>query len=84
MRGRLAWLLGLAGLLAFLRRWRAGRPEPVEAAPSPHAAELRRKLDGTREPADESGAPDLPADLDDRRRQVHGSGRAAIDEMRGE
>ena len=76
VRSRLAWLIGLAGLLALLRRRR----------PHVAAAELRRKLDETQaEQPTEEGAPArlAAADLDDRRRQVHDAGRAAVDEMRG-
>jgi hypothetical protein len=87
VRARLAWLvgaIGLAGLVAYLRR--RGRAS-VEAAPDPHAEELRRTLEDSRaaaaeqfqEPADE---PQTPAgELDARRREVHERGRAALDEM---
>jgi len=81
VRSRLAWLIGLAGLLALLRRRRS---HPVAVPASDPADELRRRLDETREdppPAPEPPAP--PAGVDDRRRQVHDAGRAAVDEMRG-
>jgi hypothetical protein len=56
----------------------------VTASGSP-AEELRRKLDESRglvgEQEDFSSA-ETPVDLDARRRQVHDSGRAALDEMR--
>jgi hypothetical protein len=83
VRSRLAWLIGLAGLLALLRR---RRPRVSVAAPGDPAAELRRKLDETlaESPAEEGApAPPPPAELDERRRQVHDAGRAAVDEMRG-
>jgi hypothetical protein len=54
--------------------------------PADPAAELRRKLDETlSEPPAEERAPAPPAaaELDERRRQVHDAGRAAVDEMRG-
>jgi hypothetical protein len=80
VRSRVAWLLGLAGLLALLRRRR-----PPTAAPAPladPAGDLRRKLAETREePAAEPAEP--VADLDERRRRVHDAGRAAVDEMGG-
>ena len=82
VRSRLAWLIGVAGLLALLRR----RRPHVEVEPGDPAAELRRKLDETQaEQPTKERAPASPAaaDLDDRRRQVHDAGRAAVDEMRG-
>ena len=80
MRSRVAWLIGLAGLVAFLRRRRprAAAVEPVGDSP---ADELRRKLDEVRgAPAAETPA----AGLGERRRQVHDAGRAVVDEMRRE
>ena len=83
MLGRLvAWLaggLGAALLYRRLRRRPAGGPDPAE--------ELRRKLDasrsGTQPPAEPPHAdPETPLPLDDRRRQVHERGRAALDDMR--
>jgi hypothetical protein len=79
VRSRLAWLIGLAGLLALLRRLRP-RPAELASAPDP-AAELRRKLDATREETPVPEAPPPADDLDARRRQVHDAGRAAVDEM---
>jgi hypothetical protein len=81
VRSRLAWLIGLAGLLALLRRSRPRRAvtEPL-ADP---AAELRRKLDAAEEPPTASAPEPVGADLDERRRRVHDTGRAAVDEMGG-
>jgi hypothetical protein len=82
VRSRLAWLLGLAGLVALARRLRprrAGREQPL-ADP---AAELRRRLDAVEEPPTAAEPVPARADLDDRRRQVHEAGRAALDEMGG-
>ena len=81
MRSRVAWLIGLAGLLAFLRR-RRSQAVAVEPVADSHAAELRRKLDENRREAPADETPPA-AGLDERRRQVHDSGRAAVDEMRG-
>ena len=87
VRTRLAWLVGLAGLLVLLRRWRlraAGVEQSaaeVAGAESP-AEELRRKLDDSRDdPPAEEPSPVPAADVDDRRRQAHDAGRAAVDEM---
>ena len=85
MRGRLAWLLGLAGLVAYLRRRRSRSPQAI--APASPADELRRKLEESRELAgeqEEFDAGETPVDLDERRRQVHEAGRAALDEMKGD
>jgi hypothetical protein len=81
VRSRLAWLLGLAGLFAFLRRRHAPQPV-VEAGPDARALELRRVLDESR--PEEATPAETPAEgeLDDRRRQVHDAGRAAMEEMR--
>ena len=92
VRGRLAWLIGAAGVAAFVRG-RTVRREALPPAAEPGADlwadELRQRLDAARvaggdedlaeEPAD---APDASADLEQRRRQVHDVGRAAVDEMR--
>jgi hypothetical protein len=51
MRRRLVWLLALGGLLWLYLRRAVRRPEPVVDAPaSDPAAELRRKLDESKEP----------------------------------
>jgi hypothetical protein len=81
VRSRLAWVIGLAGLLALLRRRRPHAA--VVTGPDP-AEELRRRLDETRtEPPAPEPSPAASADVDDRRREVHEAGRAAVDEMRG-
>ena len=85
MRSRLAWLLGaigVAGLIAYLRRQRP--PEPTDL-PEANADELRRTLEESRQVADQVGEPPAePAEdsgLDARRRDVHDRGRSALDEM---
>jgi hypothetical protein len=84
VRSRLGWLIGLAGLLALLRRRLASRPA-IESGPDQRALDLRRKLDESRDD-DVAEAPPSPAaeSVDERRRRVHESARAAVDEMGGE
>ena len=77
-------LLGLLGGIALLRVWLARRRSQPAADP---ADALRRKLEDSRELAadqEEFNAGETPVDVDDRRRDVHERGRAAIDEMRSE
>ncbi len=86
MRNRLAWLgaVSVAGVAAYRRL----RRKPV----SDPAAELRAKLDESRElteERDEFEAGETPIDqaelsLDERRQAVHERGRSAVDEMRGD
>ncbi|MFL5918739.1 MAG: hypothetical protein ACJ74X_08435 [Gaiellaceae bacterium] len=91
MRRPLAWLLGTLAVLGFLRR----RREPVTAdvGADPRAEDLRQKLAESRAIVDEreeferaeltidraEPAPDDPAA---RRRAVHESARATVDQMR--
>jgi len=85
----LAWLLGALAVFGFLRR----RHEAVDATGDPRADELRRKLDEARsivEERDEFEAAELPVDLaepapedpESRRRAVHDSARATVEQMR--
>ena len=87
MRRRLTWLLGaigLAGLVAYLRRRRGPRPEDL---PEAQADELRRTLEETRATAEQldrpptSAAEPEPEALEARREDVHDRARAALDEM---
>lgn len=76
-------LLALLGGIALLRAWLARRRPRPAADP---AEALRRKLDETRDIAadqEEFTAGETPVDADERRREVHERGRAAIDEMGG-
>ncbi len=83
MRRSLAWLAGGAGAL-FVFRWRLRRRKPVDAPD--HAEELKRKLEQSRTAEPVPPAPEAPpepaAGVEERRREVHERGRAAIDEMR--
>ena len=77
-------LLALLGGIALLRVWLARRRSQPAADP---ADALRRKLEDSRELAadqEEFSAGETPVDVDDRRRDVHERGRAAVDEMRSE
>jgi hypothetical protein len=89
VRKALAWLLGGFALLGFLRR----RREPVATTGDPRADELRRKLEESRaivEDRDEFEGAELtvdraepaPEDPESRRRAVHESARATVDQMR--
>jgi hypothetical protein len=88
VRKPLAWLLGAFAVLGFLRR----RREPAAAA-DPRAEELRRKLEESRSIVDERDefegaevtvdlAEPAPGDPESRRRAVHDSARATVDQMR--
>lgn len=81
MRRLLAFLGGLALLRAWLSR---RRPAPPPEVADPRADELRRKLEESRTlvgEEDEFASGETPVDADDRRRDVHERGRAAIEEM---
>lgn len=83
MRRLLALLGGLALVRALLRR--RSRLAPPPELPDPRADELRRKLDESRTLVGEQedlSSGETPVDADERRREVHERGRAAIDEMR--
>jgi len=92
MRSRLAWLVGGLGVAAVVLYRRLRRRPPLEPAPDAHAEELRRKLDEARaivSEREEFESAETPVDraatvegLDERRRQLHERGRAALEEMR--
>lgn len=76
------------GIRAFLR-WRKSRKEAAArtASPKPDAGddpadELRRKLAESREEAVAEAPAETPAPVADRRAEVHGQGRATLDEMK--
>ena len=77
MKRILALLLGGFGLFALLRR----RRHRAASVPSP-AEELRSKLAESRAAGEsEEPEPQLEADLEARRREVHDRARGAIDEL---
>ena len=90
MRKPWAWAVGALAVLGLVRR----RREPVAAAAAdPRAEELRRKLEESRsivEERDEFEAAELTVDLaepapedpESRRRAVHDSARATVEQMR--
>ena len=73
------------GIRAFLR-WRKRREaQAIAPAPEPAddpAAELRRKLAESRDAAVDDVEEPPAASVADRRAEVHGQGRATIDEMK--
>jgi hypothetical protein len=75
------------GIRALLRWWRRRQDAPATAsAPRPAddpADELRRKLAESREDDVVDGVDEQPVEsVADRRAEVHGQGRATIDEMK--
>jgi hypothetical protein len=86
MRKLITWIvvsLGVAAVVRKLRRRSDAADTPEAPEEDDPAAELRRKLDETRD--DEmpfpGAAPPLEPTVDERRAEVHDHGRAAIDEM---
>jgi hypothetical protein len=83
------WIAGILGGIVAYRLWTRRRKPAPAAAPAEtddRAEELRVKLAESR--ATEEPSPAEPAEpaepedsLDERRRQVHEEGRAAIDRM---
>ena len=94
MRRLLKWALITLGIAALVRKLRSKREAAAESASDATvstktsvtvtattttddpADELRRRLADTREPES------ADASVDDRRSEIHGQGRSAIDEMR--
>jgi hypothetical protein len=90
MRRLHAWLVGFAGGLVAYRAWRR-TPQPAPRTEPDPAEALRAKLAEAkaagqdREEFEAGEQPvDAAADPDERRREVHERGRAAVDEMHGE
>jgi hypothetical protein len=89
MRRLLTWLVVSLGIAALLRRLRRSSAppepvaEPVTAAQDDPAAELRQKLAESRiEDEPTATAPAPAVSVEERRAEVHGQGRSALDEMR--
>jgi hypothetical protein len=89
VRGRVAWVAG-AALGAAGVAYRALRHRGQEPAGDPRAAELRRKLDESKElaaereefEARETAVDQVETSVDEKRAAVHERGRAAAEEMR--
>jgi hypothetical protein len=93
VRRPVAWLLGGAAVLEFLKRRKAAGPDAVDE-PDPRADALRQKLAESRpivEERDEFEAAETPvdrvepapADAERRRRDLHDAGREIAARMRG-
>ena len=87
MRKLIKLALVALGIRAFLRWWKGRRetaatPAAVEPAADP-ADELRRKLAESRDvDAEVEATEPPPAEVADRRAEVHEQGRATLDEMK--
>jgi hypothetical protein len=92
MRRLLTWLVVSLGIAALIRRLR--RPSrPVESAPvgegtaepaadDDPADELRRKLAESRAEDEPAAVPSSAVTVEERRAEIHGQGRSALEEMR--
>ena len=89
----LTWLLVSLGIAALIRRLRRSS-RPVESAPAGEDAaepaadddpadELRRKLADSRAEDEPAAVPAPPVTVEERRSEIHGQGRSALEEMRG-
>ena len=88
MRRLVTWLAGIAGIAALLRRRSRQRMVAPPSLPAPAvtdpAAELRQKLDQTREAVpDPPAEPEATISLEERRRRVHERAKEAVDLMHG-
>lgn len=96
MRRLVGWIGGAVGGITAYRLLRR-QPQDAPAGPDTRADELREKLAESRaaepvvveeseaaEPVAEEEPPTEPDSPEERRRQVHEEGRAALDEMRPE
>jgi hypothetical protein len=92
MRRLLTWLVVSLGIAALIRRLRRSS-RPVESAPAGGQAtepaadddpadELRRKLAESRTEDEPAVVTPPPVTVEERRAEVHGQGRSALDEMR--
>jgi hypothetical protein len=89
MRRLVGWIGGaVGGFTAYrlLRRRPQVAPEGASTESDARAEELREKLAESRaaEPVAEEAPPAEPESPEERRRQVHEEGRAALDDMRPE
>jgi hypothetical protein len=91
MRRLLTWLVVSLGIAALIRRLRR-TSRPVENAPvgegtaepaaDDPADELRRKLAESRTEDEPAAVPSSPVTVEERRAEIHGQGRSALEEMR--
>jgi hypothetical protein len=84
VRKLLKWIVVTVGITALVRWFRRRRAEPEIAAPATGdpADELRQKLAESREPEEPGEAPAASeSSVEERRADVHGQGRATLDEM---
>jgi hypothetical protein len=92
MRRLLTWLVVSLGIAALIRRLRRSS-RPVESAPvgagtaepaadDDPADELRRKLADSRAEDEPAADPSSPVTVEERRAEIHGQGRSALEEMR--
>jgi hypothetical protein len=87
MRRLLTWLVVSLGIAALIRRLRRST-SPTESAaveepaqPDP-ADELRRKLAESRADDEPAVVAPSPVTVEERRAEIHGQGRSALEEMR--
>jgi hypothetical protein len=90
MRKLLMWIVVTVGIAALVRKFKrrgqgsdSGGDATSEPGNEDPAEELRRKLASSRDEASAAteGPPEPAVTVDERRADVHGQGRAAIDEM---
>ncbi len=92
MRRLLTWLVVSLGIAALIRRLRRSS-RPVESAPVAEEAaapaaeddpadELRRKLAESRAEDEPAAVSPQPVTVEERRAEIHGQGRSALEEMR--
>jgi hypothetical protein len=92
MRRLVTWLVVSLGIAALLRRLRrSSRPAETAsadeavaepAADDDPAGELRRKLAETRAEDEPAAVSPSPVTVEERRAEIHGQGRSALEEMR--
>jgi hypothetical protein len=91
MRRVLTWLVVSLGIAALIRRLRRSsrtvESAPAEAPTEPAggddpADELRRKLAESRAEDEPAAVPSSPVTVEERRAEIHGQGRSALEEMR--
>ena len=92
MRRLLTWVVVSFGIAALIRRLRHSS-RPVKSAPAAEepaapageddpADELRRKLADSRAEDEPAAVPSSPVTVEERRAEIHGQGRSALEEMR--